>query len=81
MNASDFQAAGDRLPMNTPLHSATDYGDPAMLALLLAHGADVNAVNAYGRTPLDIVTRRPPATTRRTTGSTPAGGPGGMPHA
>lgn len=36
----------------TPLHSAADKGDDAMLALLLKHGADVNARTRYGETPM-----------------------------
>ncbi|VUC26312.1 unnamed protein product [Clonostachys rosea] len=39
-----------------PLHAASHNGDPSMVALLLQHGADVNAVGEGGRQPLTIAT-------------------------
>ena len=39
----------------TPLHAATGAGDVEMLQLLIEHGADVNARNAQGQTPLQVL--------------------------
>ena len=38
---------------NTPLHEATGAGHKEVVELLIAEGADVNAKNEDGRTPLD----------------------------
>jgi hypothetical protein len=38
---------------STPLHAACLQGTPGIAALLIEHGADVNAKNADGQTPLD----------------------------
>jgi ankyrin repeat protein len=43
------------LSMNTILHTVAAQHNPEMVALLLAHGADPNAHNANGDTPLDMV--------------------------
>ncbi len=37
---------------DTPLHLAAYFGYRDVAELLLTHGADVNAINSYGRTPL-----------------------------
>ncbi|MDR2172403.1 MAG: ankyrin repeat domain-containing protein, partial [Planctomycetaceae bacterium] len=39
----------------TPLHDAAERGRPEMLTILLEAGADVNAKDIHGMTPLDIV--------------------------
>lgn len=39
--------------MNTPLHKAVLLDDPRMVELLISAGADPNALNKYGRSPLD----------------------------
>jgi ankyrin repeat protein len=41
---------------HTPLHAASHNGDPSIVALLLQHGADVNAVGEDGRQPLTVAT-------------------------
>jgi hypothetical protein len=46
-------------PGSTPLHLAAFCGQTNMVALLLAHGAQVNATNADGMTPLDLITFSP----------------------
>ena len=38
----------------TPLHLAAEEGYPDMAEVLLDHGADVNAANAGGDTPLHL---------------------------
>ena len=38
----------------TPLHLAAEEGYPDMAEVLLDHGADVNAANASGDTPLHL---------------------------
>jgi ankyrin repeat protein len=42
----------------TPLHVATAGGDPAVVDLLLQHGADVHAQSHIGTTPLDNASTR-----------------------
>jgi ankyrin repeat protein len=42
----------------TPLHVAAAGGDPAVIALLLLHGADVHAQSHIGTTALDNATTR-----------------------
>eukprot|EP00057_Strongylocentrotus_purpuratus_P002406 XP_003724459.1 PREDICTED: probable protein S-acyltransferase 23 isoform X1 [Strongylocentrotus purpuratus] len=42
----------------TALHRAALRGDPAIIALLLEHGADVNLINDYGETPLMYACKR-----------------------
>lgn len=42
----------------SPLHEAAACASPAAVALLCSHGADPNAVNYSGRTPLHIVCKR-----------------------
>jgi hypothetical protein len=44
----------------TPLHSAAGYGYPSVTELLLARGAEVNAIDHLGRTPLGIALRELP---------------------
>ena len=41
--------------MSTPLHRAAQAFDPVEVSRLLAAGAPVNALDAQGRTPLDII--------------------------
>ena len=43
----------------TPLHSAAMGGHKEVIELLIASGADVNVKTKRGRTPLDLVIRRP----------------------
>ena len=38
----------------TPLHDAASMGHKEIVELLLAKGANVNAKNNYGNTPLDL---------------------------
>jgi len=38
----------------TPLHLAADRGNEGAVRILLAHGADVNALNKDGKSPLDV---------------------------
>ena len=60
----------------TPLHSATANDHKEIVELLIAEGADVNAKDNKGRTPLDWaiqlvipkIGRRPPPQTRRQDG-------------
>jgi ankyrin repeat protein len=40
--------------MNTPLHGAAGFGQAQMVAWLLEHGADVNALNYSDKTPLAL---------------------------
>jgi len=42
----------------TPLHVAAAGGDPAVITLLLQHGADVHAQSHIGTTALDNATTR-----------------------
>lgn len=46
----------------TPLHQAVALGDAAMVKFLLSRGADKNALDAFGRTALDMAERRGEAT-------------------
>ncbi|MBN9542795.1 MAG: ankyrin repeat domain-containing protein [Alphaproteobacteria bacterium] len=39
---------------DTPLHYAAKNGNPKIIALLVAHRADINKANKNGKTPLDI---------------------------
>ncbi|HEY0072885.1 MAG TPA: ankyrin repeat domain-containing protein, partial [Abditibacteriaceae bacterium] len=57
----DFPNDGYKMPGRegaTPLHQAVFNGDKGMVELLLKRGADKNAEDAFGRTPLDIAERR-----------------------
>jgi ankyrin repeat protein len=49
---------GDDPSLGAPLHVAAKRGNVAMVALLLAHGADPNAHDANGQTPLHMSCRR-----------------------
>ncbi|KZL84696.1 ankyrin repeat protein [Colletotrichum incanum] len=42
----------------TPLHLAAYRGNIAVIAMLLAHGADINATNSSGWSPLDIASKQ-----------------------
>lgn len=42
----------------SPLHEAAACASPAAVALLCSHGADPNAVNDVGRTPLHVICKR-----------------------
>jgi hypothetical protein len=48
----------------TPLHAVAGAGDVEMLQLLIEHGADVNARNAQGQTPLQMLAATRPALDR-----------------
>jgi ankyrin repeat protein len=41
------------------LHDAARYGHKEIAELLLAEGADVNAIDRYGRTPLNFAIKKP----------------------
>ena len=41
----------------SPLHAAASAGNAAMVALLLAHGAQVAKTDEFGDTPYDIALR------------------------
>ena len=49
MNAKDEDC-------KTPLHYAAENGDAEIVKILLKYGADVNAKNEHGFTPLDVAT-------------------------
>jgi ankyrin repeat protein len=46
----------------TPLHWAAEHGHPGTIAVLLKHGADIDAQTAGGDTPLHFAARAPRAT-------------------
>ncbi len=51
--APRFWLSHDYTPMTTPLHMAAYHGNRAVVEMLLRHGADMNAKNDAGETPLD----------------------------
>lgn len=59
--AQPNRIAGDELAagQDTPLHEAVRRGCAAAVALLLRHGADVNACDAAGNSPLHAVAQQP----------------------
>lgn len=44
---------------NTPLHCAVLWDRPEIVQLLLSHGADIQRLNDYGDTPIDLMRSRP----------------------
>jgi uncharacterized protein len=48
---ADINAGGGA---NTPLHGAVQFGQAGMVAWLLEHGADVEALDYNGKTPLEL---------------------------
>jgi ankyrin repeat protein len=52
---------GDTLENRTPLHQAAMQGRLDVAALLLTHGADIEARDEHGRTPLLLAVDRPSA--------------------
>jgi ankyrin repeat protein len=57
--AAGAEADGrDRLSSRTPLMLAADRNHPRMLQLLLAHGADLNMRDKYGKTAQDLASSR-----------------------
>ncbi len=49
---ANLDAKGGEYPGETPLHAVSTYGHENIISLLLEHGADVNAENDGGDTPL-----------------------------
>ena len=43
---------------STPLHDAARYGYLKIVRLLLEYGANINAKDMFGKTPLDFAKRR-----------------------
>ncbi|MDB5311362.1 MAG: tankyrase-like [Gemmataceae bacterium] len=52
---SDLAVNPAQVSNNTILHTAADRNSPEMVAFLLANGAAPNALNAWGKTPLDLI--------------------------
>jgi ankyrin repeat protein len=50
---------GDSRTLFTPLHTAAEQESPALVALLLKHGASVKLADSNGRTPLDLAAAVP----------------------
>ena len=57
-----YLAAGANVDARRALHEATDRGHKEIAELLIAKGADVNAKDADGVTPLDFAKRHPEIT-------------------
>jgi ankyrin repeat protein len=43
---------------NTPLHSASEWGNRQITSLLVNHGADINVLNHEGKSPRDLALSR-----------------------
>lgn len=56
--ASPNSCRGDDSTLGSPLHMAAKRGSVPMVTLLLAHGADPNALDASGQTPMHVACRR-----------------------
>jgi ankyrin repeat protein len=53
-NKAEVNNARGSSEKSTPLHIAAQTGDTDLVRLLVARGADLNAKDIYGRTPLDV---------------------------
>jgi ankyrin repeat protein len=54
MSGIDLKAYREDRLGHTPLHRAASHGDKELVGLLIANGADVNAKDCVGRTPLNL---------------------------
>ncbi|KAL4629900.1 ankyrin repeat and SOCS box protein 4 [Arapaima gigas] len=52
LKGAQVDKRSDNNEMETPLHTAARFGIPELVALYMAHGADVDAINVHQETPL-----------------------------